>query len=307
MSLSDLFVKVSPLFFYMALGYLAGRFGKVHKEGLAKFLIYFLSPALIFTQMLRSYLSWGDLFLPAVIFGLGSFISLFYYLMGGSIWPRGTKKNLLGFAAGNANSGYFGIPIAEALLGTQSVALVILCSMGYIIYENSVGFYWAARGHSSVRQALLKVAKLPGFHAAWLGIVINLGYGQIDGTWISSVNQSLRGAYSILGVSMVGMAISELKKFRMDLPFTLTAFSSKYLAWPIGLYLVVFLNDQYFQIFDAQTAAVLKLIGWVPLAANTVAIAAELKTEPELASMAVFISTIFSLLWIPFVMTIFGA
>ncbi len=41
----------------------------------------------------------------------------------------------------------------------------------------------------------------------------------------------------------------------------------------------------------------------VPLAANTVAIATELKTYPEKASVAVLMSTLFALFFIPLVVS----
>lgn len=299
---SSLFIKVSPLFFFLLVGYLAGKISRVHKEGLAKLLIYYLSPSLIFTQMVRSHLSLSDLWLPGLIWSLGSLIAALYYFLGSKVYPQGTKKNLLGFASGNANSGYFGIPVADALFGGDAVARVILCGMGYILYENSVGFYLAARGHSSVKNAVLKVIKLPGFHAAWIGITINLCLGPSQNEWILGVNQSLRGAYSILGVALVGMAMSELTQFKFDFKFNALAFSAKYLAWPLALYAMVYGNESVIHLFDVENARVLKLIAWVPLAANTVAIASELKTEPETASVAVFVSTLFSLILIPFVM-----
>ncbi|MCM0607048.1 MAG: AEC family transporter [Xanthomonadaceae bacterium] len=301
---SELLLKVSPLFFFLIIGFIAGRVSKVHKEGLAKLLIYYLSPALIFTQMLRAHLTISDLWLPGLIWALGSVIAVGYYFIGSRVYPEGTKKNLLGFAAGNANSGYFGIPVADALFGGDAVARVILCGMGYILYENSVGFYLAARGHSSISSAVMKVVKLPGFHAAWLGISLNLLFGATENSWVQGVNQNLRGAYSILGVALVGLAMSELARFKFDLKFNALSFSAKYLAWPLALYALVYGNESVVQIFDAENARVLKLIAWVPLAANTVAIAAELKTEPETASMAVFLSTIFSLFLIPFVMMV---
>lgn len=302
---SSLFFKVSPLFFFIALGFIAGRVGKVEKAGIARLLIYFLSPSLIFTQMLRSELTFSDLWLPSLIWGLGSLIAVIFYFLGSKLFAPGTKKNLLGFSAGNANSGYFGIPVADALFGGDAVSRVILCSMGYILFENSTGFYLAARGHSSVRNAVLKVIKLPGFHAAWIGITINLLFGKSDHSLLLNVNQSLRGAYSVLGVSLIGLAMSEVIQFKFDFKFNALAFGSKYVAWPVALYSLVYLNQSVLQIFDVSNAPVLKLIAWVPLAANTVAIASELKTEPETAAMSVFISTLFSLILIPFVMTIF--
>jgi predicted permease len=43
----------------------------------------------------------------------------------------------------------------------------------------------------------------------------------------------------------------------------------------------------------------------VPLAANTIAIATELDVHPEESTIAVFLSTIFALFYIPLIITFF--
>ena len=299
---SALFFKVSPMFLYLGMGFIAGRWGGVKREPIGRLLIYFLSPGLIFTQLLLTQLGFAELVLPVIILSLAILISFLFYQVGHKIWPEGTRKNLLGFSAGNANSGYFGIPVADALFGTSAVSRVILCSLGYIFYENSVGFYWSARGHSSVRGAVKKVLKLPGFYATLLGITLTLSLGATQSDWIRAINQSLRGAYSILGMSMIGLALSELGHFKVDFKLTAVAFSARYIVWSALLYAIVAWDQTAFQIFDISSRQVLHLMAWVPLAANTVAIASELKTEPEQAAIAVFLSAVFSLFWIPFVM-----
>ena len=45
------------------------------------------------------------------------------------------------------------------------------------------------------------------------------------------------------------------------------------------------------------------LMSIVPLAANTIALASDLDVHPEEATIAVFLSTIFALFYIPFMVT----
>ena len=71
------------------------------------------------------------------------------------------------------------------------------------------------------------------------------------------------------------------------------------------MFTVTMLDRLYFRFFDPSIVNVLLILSLVPLAANTVAIATELKTHPEKASLAVLLSTLFALFFIPAMVSIF--
>ena len=80
-------------------------------------------------------------------------------------------------------------------------------------------------------------------------------------------------------------------------------FCAKFIIWPILIAGIVFLDTSLLHIFSAEVHKVLILMSIVPLAANTVAIATELRTHPEKASVAVLLSTVFALFFIPLVVS----
>jgi predicted permease len=75
-----------------------------------------------------------------VFFSLGTVLSLLFLAVGKWAFGKDSTKNILAFAAGTGNTGYFGIPAATALFGDAALSPVVLCILGVILYEHSVGF-----------------------------------------------------------------------------------------------------------------------------------------------------------------------
>jgi malate permease and related proteins len=65
------------------------------------------------------------------------------------------------------------------------------------------------------------------------------------------------------------------------------------------------LDRGFLHFYTTVIHQVMVLASIVPLAANTVAIATELKTQPEKAALAVLLSTVFALFYIPTLVTLF--
>ncbi len=50
-------------------------------------------------------------------------------------------SNILAFATGSGNTGYFGIPVGIALFGEKVLPVFIIAGFGFILFENSLGFF----------------------------------------------------------------------------------------------------------------------------------------------------------------------
>src|SRR5690606_13193764 len=146
-------------------------------------------------------------------------------------WIRDATASLMPLTVGTGNTGYLGIPVALLLFGEAGLGIYILCMLGTTLYENSVGFYLAARGRFSVEDCLKKVARLPSLYGFFLAAALNL-----SGVGIPSVFQplfdNLRGAYSVLGMMLIGMSILSFRGLAGDLRYTALAFIGKFVVWP---------------------------------------------------------------------------
>lgn len=215
------------------------------------------------------------------------------------MWPTGPLSNLTGFAAGNANTGYFGLPVAMQLFGPDVVGVAVFFFVGFILYENSVGFYVAARGKNSARESIRRLLKIPTIYAFTIGVFLNFVGVQLPEVF-HGLAINFRGAYSVLGMMLIGVGVSQIEKLQIDWKFLITTHVAKFLAWPIVIGTIVFVDSLFFHLYSQQTHQIMILMASTPMAANTVAFATELKIEPDKAALAVLVSTIVALFFIPF-------
>jgi predicted permease len=292
----------------VAIGYVAATRKGARKETLAALAIYFIGPIVFFFGAWQAPLSSSSVALPLLSFLIASVLCLAAY-RGLRPWMPRPGLNLLAFASGNVNSGYFGIPAAVALLGEEAFPRAALLSLGFVLYENTVGYFVTARGHHTVGESLRRVARLPSVYAFVAGAALNVA-GIAPGQGALDFLTPFRGAYSVFGMILVGMGLADalsanraraagsasaLRDFRF-LGFGLAA---RFLAWPLALNLAIALDTAFFGFFGPAERQSLRLVGFLPVAANVVAIATDLKTEPEKAAFLVLASTIVSLLLLP--------
>jgi predicted permease len=283
--------RLGVLLFLTALGFVLGRRKGVKKESMANVLIYGTTPIVVFHGVWQRQLNLKDLLIPLVGFLLSSALCLLTFII-----LRKTpspKRNILAFAAGNANSGYIGLPVAIAIFGEAVAPLAILISFGFILFENTVGYFVTARGHYSVGDSFRRVFRLPGVYAFLLATMLSLGAVGVPDA-IQYLGPLARGAYSVLGMMLLGVALSELKSLNLDWDFLSKALASKFVVWPISvLVLTSFFRPTLVEL-DPKLLPVVQLFGVLPMAANTVAFATELRAEPEKSAMAVLSSTFIS-------------
>ena len=299
-----LLIKLLPLYGIVLLGWIAGKYLGVEKESIAPLLIYIVTPIVVFNGVITVTLNKATLSLPILFFFLACCICLAFYCLGKLIW-QGSEKNILAFTAGAGNTGYFGLPVVLTLFGDQFLGIAVLTILGFVLYENSLGFFITAKGQHSGREALMKVLKLPALYAFFLGLVVSVSNINFASTVVDAIN-SFRGAYIVLGMMLVGLGLSQVTKASLDYTFTSVAFFAKFIIWPLVVGIIIFLDIHFVHLYSSEIHKIMLLMSIVPLASNTVAFATKLKTHPEKAAVTVLLSTLFALLYIPlFVALIF--
>lgn len=301
---TTLLQRLVPLYFIVAAGFFAGRKLKVDRDSIAKLTIYLVSPIVVFTNVSQIDLKPEFLAVPFAFAVVCSTIAVGFLRLaragGKSLGLEGPTGNLLAFTSGDANTGYFGLPVAMMLFGQEIAGVYLLFCLGFLLYENSVGFYILARGNATTREAFLRLAKLPAFYAFVFAILASLLRMKITGVY-SDFSGFFRGAYTVLGMMLVGLGVAELRSFRFDWKFVSMTFLAKFFVWPVLVGAFVLLDRCQFHLYEERAHQMMLLIACTPLAANTVGFATLLKIEPEKAGVAVLLSTFFALVFIPFV------
>lgn len=80
---------------------------------------------------------------------------------------------------------------------------------------------------------------------------------------------------------------------------------TKFLIWPLVMFVLVYVDKNWTGLLNDALYKVMFVFAIVPLAANAVSMAVLLKAAPEKASLAVLLSTLFSLFSIPVMCMLF--
>ncbi|MEH6493002.1 AEC family transporter [Halopseudomonas sp.] len=292
-----LLYKLLPLYVTVGLGWVAGRYLDASGRHIAGIMMYIVTPSVVFAGVMNAPLSPEVVLLPFLTFSLCSLLGLLHLWLARR-WVHDGSANMIPLSVGTGNTGYFGIPVALLLFGEQGLSIYIVCMLGTTLFENSVGFYLAARGRFGVRDCLRKVLRLPSLYAFFLAVLLNYSGLSIPDAFVPLFD-NLRGAYSILGMMIIGMSILSFQGLAGNLRFTGLAFFGKFISWPLAALLFWWLDSQFLHIYDVAVYRAILLISITPIAANTVVIATLLDTSPQQVAGTALLSTLVALVYIP--------
>jgi predicted permease len=299
---SQLALKIAPLYLNIVLGYIAGKKLDVNRDTITKITFYMINPLIIFNGVLHTPIHWNTLSLPLLTFVLSSLICIVFYRFSRKIWTD-SSKNIMAYSAGSGNTGYFGIPMAIWLI-PQSEGTYVMSFVGMILYENTLGYYISAKGIYSAKQCLFKLFRLPSLYAFVGAILLNVLKCPIPSFYYDFINH-IKGMYVVMGMMIIGLALSSLKNFKLDFKFVGMTFLAKFLVWPVCILGIITLDVHYLGLYDTQIHQALMLLSIVPLAVSTVIIASLFEVQPEKAAATVLLSTLFALVYVPLMASLF--
>jgi hypothetical protein len=298
-----LLAKLIPLYLVIFLGFIIGKKLEVKKETLAAVLIYAVAPVVVFDGVVRTELSGAILSIIPLFFVLGAVVCLLALWISKKLWSDNTP-NIMGYAAANGNVGYFGLPVVVSIFGEGMLGVSALVLLGAILFGDTIGYYTIARGNYHAREAFRKVITLPTVYAFLLGVIANKAGMPLGGIY-TTITRDFRGVFVILGMMIIGMGLADIKKYEWDFKFLSIPFVAKFLAWPLLMLFVVYLDSNFFHFYSPIVHRVLMLLSLVPLGTNTVVYATQLRVHPEKTAAAVLLSTLFAIFYIPLIVSLF--
>ena len=297
-------LKLIPLYFMILLGFIWAKSLKAQKETVAKLLIYIIAPCVIFYGTYTAEINIVTLSLPLLFFCIASIMAVTFLMIWKYIFGKDSTKNILAFTAGTGNTGYFGLPVIAAVLGEQAFSLATLSILWFVLYENSIGFFLTANWSHTTKESLWKIITLPTIYAFFLGLLLHIFHINIGGI-VTTMIWHFKGAYTLLGMMIIGMGLATVSKKEIDYKFISLTFLAKFIFWPLIIIGIIALDKHFFHIYNTLVYNVMLIMAIVPLAANTVAIATELQVHPNKAALAVLLSTLFALFYIPLLASIY--
>lgn len=300
---SILLYKMIPFYFFILLGVIAGKKLQINGDPIAKIMFYLINPLIIFNGVLNAKIDGTILALPVLTFLVSSSVSILFYQLSKRIWTD-SSKNIMAFSAGSGNTGYFGLPIAMLVLSPQAESYYIMALLGVTIYENSIGYYISAKGSNTTKECLAKLLRLPSIYVLILGMLINFLRLPVPDIFKDSIVH-IKGVYVVLGMMLLGLGLSGLKGFSLDYKFIGMTFLAKFVVWPGIMLSLVACDCKFFGLYTPIIHSTLIFLSIVPLAVNTVVMSSLMQANPERSAATVFLSTLFALVYIPFMTSLF--
>ncbi|MDR5900204.1 AEC family transporter [Halomonas vilamensis] len=282
---------------FVGLGWLAAQMLRVDPRPIATLLVYLIAPLTFFRALMDGGPTPEHLLLTLILFTVSSVIALAVRAL--THRHFGAQEGaLLAFSAGTGNTGYFGLPVAMIVLPPEGITLYLFCILGITLYEFTVGFYVSARGQFSIRQSVVKIARLPLVYAFLAALLLS----HLNLTLPASLMTSLEvfpATYTLLGMMIIGMTLSQVTLAAWDTRLVAACVALRYGLWPLAT-LVIVLLLQYTVALSPELAMAILLLGVVPMAANVVVVAMELGIAPQKGALAVLMTTLMAPFLIPF-------
>lgn len=300
----SLFINLLPLYILIAAGYYAAKMLKIDKQSMATLAIYICMPIVVFGFLADLNFKSEYVVLPFFFLAISLILGIGAYAIGRRVY-KDKQANLSAMCISMGNTGYFGLPLLLLFFDSDLIAVYIFMTLGGLVYEATFGYYLAVRSQFTMHDSLRKLLRFPTLYAMSAGFAVNASGMELpEQFWTYWAH--FKGAYVILGMMIIGAALSELKSFTFGPRFVALVFTGKFLVFPaLGLAFIT-LDKFVLNLFSVEIYHIIIISTVVPPAANIAAFAAQMNMEPEKAATTILLGTIFALFYIPCVIMAMG-
>lgn len=285
---------VLPVFILAGLGFIARAYLKAEVRDTSKLTIYIMTPGLIMNSILTSKLSANEvgkilgyeLLLTAVL------IALTYAVVRGLGWKPSERSAAL-LSTSFMNCANYGLPVVLLAFGQEGFdrAAIFVVLQSLLMY--SVAVYIAASGHMDWRQAVRAVFRMPLVWSALFATAVRVTGISLPGFIMKPIGLLADGAVVVV-VLLLGMQVASIALKGSWGKIGISSLLRLVVSPLLGLGLVALFKP------DPLTGKVLVLESAMPAAVNTMLLAVEFGTEPDLVSGTTLVSTLLSVVSVSF-------
>jgi hypothetical protein len=293
--LNILLTTIAPIIIIAGLGALLDRTQVIDTQPLSRVVIYLGSPALGFYSIANSSMS-NEEFGRLILFALSVMVAI--TAVAWLISAVASMDRLTGSAfvlsASVLNGVNYGIPLNEFAFGQAGLERAVFLGVIFALYTYTMGVFLASSGQASLGSALKNALLVPLPYAAILGLVVNVGQIPVP-DMVLQITRILGGMAVPLMLLILGIQLSRTSlhgrwKVMLGASFT------RLLGGAALGFLLAFLFS--LEGVTRQTAIV---EASMPTAVVAGVLATEFKSDAELVSSIVVLSTLLSLLTLPFI------
>ncbi len=288
----DILNIVLPTFIVILIGYIFGKIKKLDMSVVVDIVIYVGLPALTFTSMLDKevvLLDASKVWAAALIimFGCGVLAWIIFKIIK-------QKHSGLYIPISIMNTVNIPFPIIYLAYGSEGLFAATLFYIPNVLLIYSLGVYIASGKHW--KESIKEVFRVPPIYAALLGLLLNLLGVEVPELIIQPLNfigmMVIPLVLLVLGSNIASVRITSLS----------TTLLASFLRVGIGL-LLGFLTVNLFNLTGVLRSVVI-LDSAMPAAVNSSILATKYKNEADLVSSVVLVTTIASLIVIPFLLQV---
>ncbi|MGN7358355.1 AEC family transporter [Paenibacillus sp. SAF-054] len=283
-------------------GALIKRFKRIETRPLSTLSLYLLSPALIFETLMHAEISYGDV-TQTVLFTVMNMLLLWGIAAGLGkllILPAAERAGLT-LVALFTNCVNYGLPLVLLAFGQAGMDKASIYVILQILIVNTIGVYFAARSHFSMKQAVLSIFKLPSVYAAALAVILRSGGLPLPQSLEEGVSL-VSGAYSsvalfILGAQMVSVNTGAGTKASYSAPLQKAFFagmSLRLVISPLASTLLLLILGVQGTLFN-----VILVLSSMPAAVNAVILAEQFDAAPRVVTRCILWTTLASFILLP--------
>ncbi len=298
--LTILLTTIAPIVLVAGLGALLNKWKRIETNGLSTIVVYIGSPALAFHSIATSAIDADELselvlfaiLCVVIVTAIGWLITLGFGM------DRLTSSAFV-LSVALINGINYGVPLNEFAFGQAGLARAIIVGVIFALYSFSVGVFLASWGKASARQAFLNMLKIPLPYAAILGLVVNLTQTPVP-SLVLRFAQILGGLAIPLMLLLLGIQISQASLQGQWRIMFGASFARLVGGAAIGLLLVFWLG------LEGVNSQVAIVQAAMPTAVTAGVLALEFNSDAKLVSGIIMLSTLLSLLTLPFIILLVG-
>ncbi|WP_046215784.1 AEC family transporter [Paenibacillus wulumuqiensis] len=299
--LSTLYQVFLPISLPVVGGLLLRRFRGMDTRPLALLSLYILTPSIVFNTLLHAEISWQDVS-STISFSLLTLVLLWLIavLVSRMLRLNPQEKAGLTLISTFTNSVNYGLPLVLLAFGQLGLDKASVYVIGQMVIVNTVGVFFAARSHFSVRQAFTSIFRLPAVYATVIAVLLRLSGLALPAT-LDQGFAMLAAAYSpvalaVLGAQMINVSSrdEETAAHRPSRRAFWAGIMIRLAAAPLLSWLLLTLLG-----IEGILFHVLLILTSMPTAVNAVILAEQFGAAPQLVSRCILWTTLASVVMLP--------
>lgn len=303
MNFQTILNQILILFLLLVVGYYAKKiriFDNSTIKGMTGILVKLSVPALIISSLIAEKATPQTIKQSGLILTISLLIYLLSFIIALTI-PKiiKAKKEEIGvfeFTLLFSNVGFMGYPVILAIFGKEALFYVSIYNLPFNLLVFTIGIWMLKKGFGSQKKISWKVFINPGSIAVIIGFILFAFSIPIPYAFVGTLD-ILGSTTTPLSMIIVGGLLANSKAKQIFGNWKLYAISiTRLILIPLIIFgiLTSFIDNRYL-------LGIPVVIGGMPAAANTAILAEEYGGNGELASQAIFISTLFSVITIPII------